>query len=47
MSTFKEQPVEINKHNEKVEIIIKYQGEKIRVLCDNDGIHIGDIKESE
>ncbi len=35
--------VEVNEHNSRREVIIRHKGERVRVLCDDDGIHIGSV----
>jgi len=35
--------VHVHRHNEKTEVIVIHGGDLLRVLCDDDGIHVGEI----
>jgi hypothetical protein len=41
--TKRRKPVEVNEHGKKREVIVRHQGQSVRVLCDKDGIHVGSI----
>ena len=45
VARLKQGPVEVNNHGSKMEVIIRHGKETVRVLCDDDGIHLGSIKE--
>jgi len=36
--------IHVHEHNSKIEVIVIHKGELLRVLCDDDGIHVGETK---
>ena len=39
----KEKEVEVNEQGSKREVIVRHRDERLRILCDDDGIHVGTI----